>query len=82
MKTWLVGALMLLSPSAFAQQQAARNSLRLGPEPSEASARHDFGEASGVAVNSKGHIFVYNRGGSSRGPAFANTVLAIARIRS
>jgi len=32
-----------------------------------------LGEASGVAVNSKGHVFVFSRGGSSRGPAFANT---------
>ena len=32
-----------------------------------------LGEAAGVAVNSKGHIFVFSRGGSSRGPAFANT---------
>ena len=32
-----------------------------------------MGEAAGVAVNSKGHIFVFHRGGSSLGPAFANT---------
>ena len=32
-----------------------------------------LGEAAGVAVNSKGHIFVFSRGGSSQGPAFANT---------
>src|SRR5689334_17825613 len=32
-----------------------------------------LGEAAGVAVNSKGHVFVYSRGGSSQGPAFANT---------
>jgi sugar lactone lactonase YvrE len=32
-----------------------------------------LGEAAGVAVNSKGHIFVYSRGGSSAGPAYGNT---------
>src|ERR1700761_1662024 len=32
-----------------------------------------LGEASGVAVNSKGHVFVFSRGGSSHGPAFAHT---------
>ncbi len=32
-----------------------------------------LGEAAGVAVNSKGHVFVFSRGGSSQGPAFANT---------
>ena len=73
MKPWLVGALMLLSPSAFAQQQppeipydSVPNLLKLPPDM-------NLGEASGVAVNSKGHIFVFNRGGSSQGPAFANT---------
>ena len=35
-----------------------------------------LGEASGVAVNSKGHIFVYSRGGTS-GPAFGNTASQI-----
>src|SRR3954453_19657735 len=32
-----------------------------------------LGEAAGVAVDSKGHVFVFSRGGSSRGPAFGNT---------
>ncbi len=31
-----------------------------------------FGEAAGVAVNSKGHVFVFNRGNST-GPAYAAT---------
>src|SRR6267154_2293002 len=73
MKPWLVGLLMLLSPSAFAQQQppeipfdSVPNFLKLPPDM-------HLGEASGVAVNSKGHIFVYARGGSSQGPAYGNT---------
>src|SRR5579862_4789711 len=32
----------------------------------------NLGEATGVAVNSKGHIFVYSRSGSSLGPAYGN----------
>ncbi len=32
-----------------------------------------LGEVAGVAVNLKGHIFVYSRGGSSAGPAYGNT---------
>ena len=31
-----------------------------------------LGEATGVAVNSKGHVFVYSRSGSSLGPAYGN----------
>ena len=36
-----------------------------------------LGEAAGVAVNSKGHIYVYSLGGSSRGPAYGNTASQI-----
>jgi hypothetical protein len=32
-----------------------------------------LGEASAVTVDSKGHVFVFSRGGSSVGPAFAET---------
>ena len=32
----------------------------------------NLGEAAGVAVNSKGHVFVYSRSGSSLGPAYGN----------
>src|SRR6195256_1815382 len=77
MKTWLVGLFVLLSPCAFAQDTAPEipfdsvpNFLKLPPDM-------HLGEASGVAVNSKGHIFVYSRGGSSQGPAFANTASQI-----
>src|SRR6516165_6064951 len=32
----------------------------------------NLGEAAGVAVNSKGNVFVYSRSGSSLGPAYGN----------
>ena len=77
MKRGLVGLLMLLSSSALAQQSppeipydSVANLLKLPPD------RH-LGEAAGVAVNSKGHIYVYSRGGSSRGPAYGNTASQI-----
>jgi hypothetical protein len=73
MKRFLVAAFVLLSPAALAQQSAplipyesVPNALKLPPDL-------NMGEASGVAVNSKGHIFVFHRGGSSHGPAFGNT---------
>src|SRR5262249_7827057 len=40
----------------------------------------NLGEAAGVAVNSKGHVFVYSRGGSSQGPAFANTASQLFEV--
>jgi sugar lactone lactonase YvrE len=72
MKRWLIGLIVLLSPSAFAQQpseipyDSIANPLKLPPDM-------HLGEAAGVAVNSKGHIFVFARGGSSHGPAYGNT---------
>ena len=36
-----------------------------------------LGEGSAVTVDSKGHIFVFSRGGSSVGPAFAETLAAM-----
>jgi hypothetical protein len=83
MKRALLVVLALLSTTAVAQQSAppptsppptapqipfesVPNFLKLPPDLT-------MGEAAGVAVNSKGHIFVFHRGGSSQGPAFANT---------
>jgi hypothetical protein len=58
MKRGLVGLLMLLSSSAMAQQSppeipydSVANLLKLPPDM-------HLGEAAGVAVNSKGHIYV------------------------
>jgi DNA-binding beta-propeller fold protein YncE len=73
MKPWLAGLIVLIAVPALAQQappeiayDSVPNVLKLPPDM-------HLGEAAGVAVNSRGHIFVYARGGSSRGPAFANT---------
>jgi sugar lactone lactonase YvrE len=72
MKSWLAAMLVLFSSSAFAQTvpeiayDSVPNAFRL---PSDLY----MGEAAGVAVNSKGHVFVFHRGGSSQGPSFANT---------
>src|SRR5262249_45271833 len=73
MKRWLVALGVLLAPPALAQQtppeipyDSVANLLQLPPDM-------HLGEVAGVAVNSMGHIFVYARGGSSRGPAYGNT---------
>jgi 6-bladed beta-propeller len=78
-KTWtnfcLVGLLALVSPPAFAQEQVQAPEIPFDSVANLLKLPTDMhlGEASGVALNSKGHIFVYTRGGSSQGPAFANT---------
>jgi sugar lactone lactonase YvrE len=72
MVRWLLGLLALVSTPVLAQEvpqiayESVPNFLKLPPDVY-------LGEAAGVAVNSKGHVFVFSRGGSSQGPAFANT---------
>ena len=72
MKHWVVALLVLVGSSLAAQQavpeipfDSAPNFLKLPPDLY-------MGEASGVAVNSKGHVFVFSRGNST-GPAYAAT---------
>lgn len=65
MRTLLFATLAL---SACAQEipfESVPNFLKLPPDM-------NFGEAAGVAVNSKGHVFVFSRGNSS-GPAYGAT---------
>src|SRR5262249_58314800 len=65
MRPWLTGLLVLLSPSAFAQSTSAPE-LQFDSVPNFIKLPPDMhlGEASGVAVNSKGNIYVYSRGGT------------------
>ncbi len=73
MRKFLVAFLVLASAPAMAQQSVPEipfdsvpNFLKLPPDLY-------IGEPTGVAVNSKGHVFVFSRGGSSTGPAYAET---------
>src|SRR5438105_2857183 len=78
MRPWLTILFSLVCSSAFAQSTSAPelafdsvpNFIKLPPDM-------HLGEASGVAMNSKGHVFVYSRGGSSQGPAYGNTASQI-----
>src|SRR2546430_16795909 len=73
----VVVLLLIFAPALLPAQQAVSeipfdsvpNFLKLPPDL-------HFGEASGVAVNSKGHVFVYNRGNTT-GPAYAATASQI-----
>ena len=72
MKHWLVSLLALVSPAAFAQDAVPSIPFESVPNFFKLPTDMHFGEVSGVAVNSKGHIFAYSRGGSSHGPAYGN----------
>ncbi len=74
MRGWIVAACLALAAVPAAAQQTAPE-IQFDSVPNFLKLPKDLyiGEPSGVAVNSKGHVFVFSRGGSSTGPAFAET---------
>ena len=71
MKTWLLASCVLLAAPAFAQQAAPEISFDSVADYPKLPAGMNFGEVPGVAVNSKGHVFVFTRSNSAGGPAYA-----------
>src|SRR5688572_9131226 len=61
---------VLMTAPAFGQQSAPNLPFESVPEFLKLPAALNFGEVPGVAVNSKGHIFVFTRSNSAQGPAF------------
>src|SRR5262245_50509116 len=74
MKAWLVAVVLLFVPIVSAQQASPPTlSFESVPDFLKLPAGANFGEVSGVAVNSKGHVFVFTRSNSAHGPAYAPT---------
>ncbi len=71
MKTCLVVLFLLLAQLSFAQQTAPDIPFDSVPDFFKLPAGMNFGEVPGVAVNSKGHVFVFTRSNSAGGPAYA-----------
>jgi hypothetical protein len=65
-----LGTLVLLSSPVMAQQSVPEIPFESIPDPFRLPPDLYFGEATGVAVNSKGHVFVFSRGNTT-GPAYA-----------
>src|SRR6266571_4104756 len=72
MKSFVLALTLLLAPVLFAQQAVPEIPFDSVPNFFKLPADLYLGEASGVAVNSKGHVFVFNRGNTT-GPAYAAT---------
>jgi DNA-binding beta-propeller fold protein YncE len=68
-KRWLVASFLLFTAGTYAQQVPVIRYDSV-PDPVKLPKDVHFGEVAGVAVNSKGHVFVFSRGGTS-GPAYA-----------
>ena len=67
---YLVASLVFAASSAFAQQTVPEIPFESVPNLLKLPSDLYLGEVSGVAVNSKGHIFVFSRGNTT-GPAYA-----------
>ncbi|HTY65730.1 MAG TPA: peptidyl-alpha-hydroxyglycine alpha-amidating lyase family protein [Alphaproteobacteria bacterium] len=66
----VIGLCAGLSAPALAQQPVPVIPFDSVPEPLKLPPDLYLGEAAGVAVNSKGHVFVFSRGNSAHGPAY------------
>src|SRR5271168_2423893 len=62
---------VVLSPPLVAQQNVPELALDSVPDFFKLPTGMNFGEVPGVAVNSKGHVFVFTRSNSANGPAYA-----------
>jgi streptogramin lyase len=71
MKNWLVAIALLFGPSALAQAPVPDLAFESTSDFFKLPEGTNFGEVSGVAVNSQGHVFVFTRSNSAQGPAYA-----------
>src|SRR2546422_4853600 len=71
MRTGLFVLFVLLAAPSFAQQDVPDIPFDSVPDFLKLPPGMNFGEVSGVAVNSKGHVFVFTRSNSALGPAYA-----------
>ena len=71
MKKILLACLVLIAGPSLAQQKAPEIAFDSVPNYPNLPKGMNFGEVPGVAVNSKGHVFVFTRSNSAGGPAYA-----------
>src|ERR1700687_5767640 len=71
MKSFLLTLIVLLASPSFAQQSVPEIPFDSMPDFLKLPPGTNFGEVPGVAVNSKGHVFVFTRSNSASGPAYA-----------
>ena len=62
--------ILLLAVPSFARQSVPAISFESVPDFPRLPAGMNLGEVPGVAVNSKGHVFVFSRSNSANGPAY------------
>jgi 6-bladed beta-propeller len=73
MKAFLLALSMLVAVPSFAQQSVPDIAFDSVPNFLKLPPGMNFGEVPGVAVNTRGHVFVFTRSNSATGPAYAPT---------
>src|ERR1700742_5337475 len=68
-----IALLALIAPASFAQEKTPEIPFESVPDFFRLPPGMNFGEVPGVAVNSKGHVFVFTRSNSAGGPAYGPT---------
>ena len=71
MKKWALAFFVLLAVPAFAEPSAREIPFESVPDFFKLPDGMNFGEVPGVAVDSKGNIYVFTRSNSATGPAYA-----------
>jgi hypothetical protein len=71
LKALLVALSLIFTTPLFAQQNVPQLAFDSVPNFFKLPPGMNFGEVPGVAVNSKGHVFVFTRSNSANGPAYA-----------
>src|SRR5262249_62417721 len=71
MKAFMIACFALLAGPALAQQTAPEIAFDSVPDFPKLPQGMNFGEVPGVAVNSKGHMFVFTRSNSATGSRLA-----------
>src|SRR5580765_5263744 len=80
MKTSIFALFLLAAAPAFAQQTVPDIPFDSSADFLKLPAGMNFGEVPGVAVNSKGHVFVFTRSNSAQGPAYAPTAAQLIEL--
>jgi hypothetical protein len=71
MKNAVIAACLLLAPVAYAQDSVPQIPFKDVPDFFKLPEGVNFGEVPGIAVDSKGNIYVFTRSNSANGPAYA-----------
>jgi 6-bladed beta-propeller len=70
MKNCVLALCLLLAPIAFAQEHVPQIPFQVVQDFFKLPPGMNFGEVPGIAVNSKGHVFVFTRSNTANGPAY------------